>query len=107
MRKADHNENLRPASNVGRKRGKSAQTPKVVEKLHSGSKSAKIVELLSRTEGVTLSELIEVTKWQPHSVRGFLSGTVRKKMGIKLTSDKRHDGERVYKISARQGRRSQ
>jgi uncharacterized membrane protein len=46
-----------------------------------GSKTAKILDLLKRQGGVTLKELMKATGWQAHSVRGFISGTVVKKMG--------------------------
>jgi hypothetical protein len=64
-----------------------------------GSKSAHVVTLLKKSKGATLAELIKATGWQAHSVRGFLSGTLRKKMGLKVESAKRGDGERVYSIS--------
>jgi len=41
---------------------------------------------------------MKATDWQAHSVRGFLSGTLRKKMGLKLESTKREDGDRVYSL---------
>jgi hypothetical protein len=63
-----------------------------------GSKTAKILELLKRPGGVTAKELLKVTGWQPHSVRGFLSGTVSKKMGLAVTSVKAEDGERSYSV---------
>ena len=63
-----------------------------------GSKTAQVLELLKRPGGVTASELMKTTGWQPHSVRGFLSGTVRKKMGLTVTSSKAEDGERTYSI---------
>jgi hypothetical protein len=44
--------------------------------------------------------LLKATGWQPHSLRGFLSGTVSKKMGLALTSTKGEDGERVYALKA-------
>jgi Protein of unknown function (DUF3489) len=62
-----------------------------------GSKTAKILDLLRRPGGVTLKELMKVTDWQAHSVRGFLSGTVGKKMGIPVESSSRADGERIYR----------
>jgi hypothetical protein len=43
---------------------------------------------------------MKVTGWQPHSIRGFLSGTVRKKMGLTVVSAKGEDGERNYSIKA-------
>jgi len=63
------------------------------------SKSAKILTLIRRPKGATLAELAKMTGWQNHSIRGYLSGTVGKKMGITVASAKREDGERVYSIS--------
>jgi len=63
-----------------------------------GSKSARVIALLKKSKGATLAELMKATDWQGHSVRGFLSGTLRKKMGLKVQSAKRGDGERVYSI---------
>ena len=59
-------------------------------------KAAKILDLLKRPGGVTLKQLIKATGWQAHSVRGFLSGTLGKKMGTPAESFKRADGERAY-----------
>jgi hypothetical protein len=42
---------------------------------------------------------MKFTGWQPHSVRGFVSGSLGKKMGLTVASTKREDGERVYKIA--------
>lgn len=61
-----------------------------------GTKKAQIIELLRRPEGATLQQLVEATGWQAHSVRGFLSGTLAKKMGHKITRAKRDDGAGVY-----------
>ena len=66
-----------------------------------GSKTAKILDLLKRPGGVTLKELVKATGWQSHSVRGFLSGTVGKKMGTPFESSRRDDGERAYRISSK------
>ena len=65
-----------------------------------GSKTAKVLDLLKRSEGASMKELLKSTGWQPHSVRGFLSGTIRKKMGMTVTSTKTDDGERTYSIKA-------
>ena len=65
-----------------------------------GSKTAKVLDLLKRPEGVTAKELMKATGWQPHSIRGFLSGTVGKKMGLTVTSTKGEDGERTYSVKA-------
>jgi len=62
------------------------------------SKGEKILALVRRPKGATLAELTKLTGWQKHSIRGFLSGTVGKKMGLTVESTKREDGERVYSI---------
>jgi hypothetical protein len=63
-----------------------------------GSKTAKVLELLKRPGGATAKELMKATGWQSHSVRGFLSGTVGKKMGLTVASTKGDDGERSYSV---------
>lgn len=68
------------------------------ERVREVSKTETILALLRRPGGVTAKELMKVTGWQPHSVRGFLSGTVGKKMGLTVTSTKRENGERSYSI---------
>jgi hypothetical protein len=65
-----------------------------------GSKTAKILDLLKRPGGATCKELMKATGWLPHSVRGFLSGTVRKKMGLTVTSAKGEEGDRTYSVEA-------
>ena len=64
-----------------------------------GSKAAKIIDLLEQPNGATLGEIMKATDWQAHSVRGFISGSLGKKMGLTVTSAKRENGERVYSIS--------
>ena len=64
------------------------------------SKLTTLLELLKRPKGATLAEMMEATNWQAHSVRGFLSATVRKKMALPLVAELRATGERVYRISA-------
>jgi hypothetical protein len=68
--------------------------------VREGSKTAIVLDLLKRAGGVTSKELMETTGWQPHSVRGFLSGTIGKKMGLKVVSTKAESGERSYSIPA-------
>ena len=75
-----------------------ASPPKIAATARPGSKTAKILDLLHRPGGVTLKELMKATDWQAHSVRGFLSGTVVKKMAIAVESFPRTDGEWVYRI---------
>lgn len=65
----------------------------------SGSKLSKVIALLSRPEGVTLDEIMKATEWQKHTVRGLMSGSLKKKHGYTITSDKKDGGSRVYKIA--------
>jgi hypothetical protein len=79
-----------------------AKAPKKGPKLKAtavreGSKTAAVLALLQRAKGATLTEIMEATSWQAHSVRGFIS-TLGKKMGLKVTSTKRADGARVYSV---------
>jgi hypothetical protein len=60
------------------------------------SKSETVLHLLRRPAGATITDLMAATSWQRHSVRGFLSGTVRKKLGLNLISDIIDGGERRY-----------
>jgi hypothetical protein len=66
-----------------------------------GSKTAKILALLKRPGGASLSQLQKATDWQAHSVRGFLSGAVKKKMGLRVISAKLADGTRAYRVSSK------
>ena len=65
-----------------------------------GSKTAKVLDLLKRPNGATLKEVMKATGWQAHSVRGFISGTLGKKMGLTVISTKAEDGERTYSLKA-------
>ena len=65
----------------------------------ANSKQARVLGLLSRSSGATIATIMHSTGWQPHTVRGFFAAVVRKKLGLKLESEKA-DGERVYRIVA-------
>jgi hypothetical protein len=68
--------------------------------LREGSKSARVLDLLKRPNGASTDELLEVTGWQKHSLRGFLSGIVRKRMGLTVSSIKEEAGGRRYALKA-------
>jgi len=63
-----------------------------------------VLALLTRREGATIPEMMEATNWQQHSVRGFLAGTVKKKLGFTLTSKKIEGELRRYRIETKRGR---
>lgn len=62
------------------------------------SKQAEVIALLRRPEGVTVGEVVSATGWQPHTVRGLFSGTLKKKLGLQLNSAPEADRGRVYRI---------
>ena len=68
------------------------------------TKQERMLTLLSRPEGASLEEMMQATDWQQHSVRGFLAGTVKKKLGFALTSSKAGTDVRRYRIETRRGR---
>ena len=88
---------------TGKKANHAKKAPKGAKKAASvqdGSKTAKVLDLLKRPGGASAKDLMKATGSQPHSVRGFLSGTIRKKMGLAVTSMKGEDGERSYSVKA-------
>ena len=94
-------------AHVGPAKGKAAKTtkkaPKAAKKAgeaREGSKAATVFDLLKRPDGATLAELMKATGWQAHSVRGFLSGTVSKRLGFAVASAKAESGERSYSVKA-------
>ena len=71
-----------------------------------GSRQSCVIEMLRRKQGSTIPAIIQATGWQPHSVRGFFAGVVRKKLGLTLVSEKT-GSERVYRIERKNsGRKS-
>jgi hypothetical protein len=66
-------------------------------KAEAASKQARVIAMLRSPDGTTIAAMMRATGWQPHSVRGFLAGVVRKKLKLKLES-KKVDGNRVYRI---------
>jgi hypothetical protein len=64
----------------------------------SQSKQEVVIQMLQRQSGVTIEDITAKTGWQPHSVRGFFSGLVKKKLKLPLTSEVGKDGSRRYHI---------
>jgi len=101
----------RPAPAAGRRRatskrkGTSAGQGAATERLKPsarpkpGTKQALLIELLGRENGATIAEISKATGWQPHSVRGAISGTLKKKLGLVIASDKVEGRGRVYRIA--------
>jgi tRNA U34 2-thiouridine synthase MnmA/TrmU len=82
---------------------KAAKAPKKAkarktEGVRQGTKTEKVLDLLKRSGGASLKDIMTATDWEAHSVRGFLSGTIGKQMGLKVESTKTKDGERIYSL---------
>ena len=108
-----------PATARAKKAAKSAKAPKAAAKKaiskaaapakraakatppREFSKKAIVLDLLKRKSGATLAEIIAATDWQKHSVRGFISGTLGKRMGLTVESTRSESGERTYRLTGK------
>ena len=72
-------------------------TPKPVA-IRTGTKQAKIIALLQRPEGASIAEIVEATVWQAHTARGAISGGLKKKLGLQITTQKEQGRGSVYRL---------
>ena len=97
----------KPPRSVLSKSGQAAaKTPVKAEEpqLERVNKQERLLTLLSQAKGASIAEMMQATDWQQHSVRGFLAGTVKKKLGFSLTTSKAAGDVRRYRIETRRGR---
>ncbi len=87
-----------PASKAAKTARRGAPSRKADSPARNGTKQALLVGMLQRPDGATIEQMTAKTGWQPHSVRGFLAGTVKKKLGLAVTSIKVEGRGRVYRI---------
>lgn len=97
-----HAKAAKPASAASEQPGPAAKAPdssgtSKPNIFASGTKQSRVLAMLRSPAGATIAAVMQATGWQQHSVRGFLAGVVRKRLGLKLTS-KKVDGTRVYRI---------
>ena len=71
------------------RRPNAATTKDAAPTTRDGSKKAIVLDMLKRPDGATLADIMSATSWQAHSVRGFISGSLGKKMGLTVESFKR------------------
>ena len=79
-----------------------SQNERKPEQGKSGSKQSHVIAMLRSPVGATIDAMMKATGWQQHSVRGFLAGVVRKRLNLKLSSEK-VDGNRIYQIKNSDG----
>jgi len=70
-----------------------------VRKTRQGSKQEALIAMLKRPEGASIAEIMEATGWLAHSIRGFIAGTVKKRLGLTITSEKQEIRGRTYRIA--------
>jgi len=103
MRKASKRRTTAKSTASTRRRSKATAADKGTRvAVRSGTKQSAAVEMLCSPDGATIEALAKATGWQPHSVRGFLAGVVRKRLKLDLQSAV-VEGVRVYRITGRDG----
>ena len=73
-------------------------TPTTTDAVPRQTKQQIMIDLLRRPEGATIEEITAATGWQSHTVRGAMSGALKKKLGLEITSEKVDGRGRVYRI---------
>ena len=68
-------------------------------KTREGTKQALVIQMLRRPGGATIAEIVEATDWQAHTIRGAMAGSLKKKLGLTITSEKDDQRGRVYRAS--------
>ena len=91
-----------PADNAATvKTREAASAPKPnpkIRKPRTGTKQAMLVAMLKRPEGATIQQIAEANQWELHTVRGAISGVLKKKLGLAVTSEKAAGSARIYRI---------
>jgi DNA-binding MarR family transcriptional regulator len=76
------------------------QARKAAPRTRADSKQAKLIEMLKRAKGATIEEIAKAFDWQAHTVRGAIAGALKKKLGLRVTSEKTETRGRVYRIES-------
>lgn len=86
-------------NNAGKRKTAGTRTNTKPRPVHRpGSKLDAIVKLMRRPKGASIEQMMAETGWQPHSVRGAISGAIKKKLGLAVSSERSGD-ERLYRIA--------
>ena len=99
---ADGGREAEPAADIPPKAKKAAtgrNGANAPRKARTGTKQALVVEMLRRSEGATVDQIMAATGWQRHTVRGAFAGALKKKLGLAIASEKVEGGARVYRVA--------
>ncbi len=88
-------------SNSKKRDGSESASRRAPSPARAGTKLASPISLLSRKDGATIADLMKATGWQAHSVRGAISGNLKKKLGLGVISEKVEGRGRVYRVAQR------
>ncbi len=102
MRKAAKKRTTKRSTASSSKRAKKAGETGAPTAVRSGTKQSAAIDMLRSPGGATITALRKATGWQPHSVRGFLAGVVRKRLKLDLQSGV-VEGVRIYRITGGHG----
>jgi hypothetical protein len=80
----------------GKAKGQKGQSKPAVRE---GTKQALLIEMLRGPEGATIAELVKAIRWQAHSIRGAMSGALKKKLGLKVESKTVEGRGRIYRVA--------
>ena len=97
----DNEAPVEPTQTKGRGRRKAAPpgaNGTALRRSRDGTKQAAMIAMLRRPEGATIAQIVEATQWLPHTVRGAFVGTLKRKLGLEVTSEKLEGGDRIYRL---------
>lgn len=91
--------NVKRQKRVSQKGKTSKRSNSLKTQSRPGTKQAKLIERLRQAHGASIADLVKVTGWRAHSVRGVMSGVLKKKLGLSISSEKDASGERRYRLA--------
>jgi len=80
--------------------GVAPESERVKPKPRTGTKQAMLIGMLEAPDGATIAEIAKATNWLPHTIRGAMSGALKKRLGLAITSEKVEGRGRTYKIAS-------
>jgi len=89
---------VKPKARVNKER-KTPKTPSAPKTPRTITKQARLIKMLEAPAGASIAEIVAATNWQAHTIRGVISGVLKKKLGLDITSEKNNNRGRVYKIT--------